>query len=472
MCRKLFIVSFSYALGFGLSFDIWIKMDRNSSNEVAASASTSDDSTPKIYKLNINCFETIFDYLSLEDLSSCSQTCKLMQKVAGHILRTKYPFLRIFIDEFGDCLSDRLGLQVNLNMLREYIEPISFVTDINTTVSAAQCAQFESVKYVCFSGIIFTGSELETVKAILEKVRAMELMCCEYECAGMIQRLLELSPNLNHFAARSSLDYNDTAWLLQRYPALEHLALLPLTNERINGLSTFFQMNPNVRNFIVDSDFLWINRMELMQMKLDELFIYLSNDFCYEYTDSKLDEYFGVLNEWYANGVFKRLHIIGELSQDIIDKLITVKGLIGLKSTALSMDADFTTLVNLEILHIDHFTTDIMDMAPIAEKLKNLKDISFLDADYNTILPFIKHLPKLKRIVVKYMDAEEDINELLAFNRERRKLGELVGNASKVTIYIPETPYLQIRNKSVTMYLDLVEIRPFEQYDMDLFYSY
>lgn len=441
-------------------------------NEVATSATTSDDSTPKIYKLNINCFETIFDYLSLEDLSACSQTCKLMQKVAGHTLRTKYPFLRVFIDEFGDCLSDRLGLQVNLNMLREYIEPISFVTDINTTVTAAQCAQFKSVKYVCFSCIIFTGSELETVKEILEKVRAVELMCCEFECTGVIQRLLGMSTNLKHFAVRSSLEYNDTTWLLQKYPTLEHLALLPLTNERINGLSTFFELNPNVRNFIVDSDFLWMNRMELMQMKLDELFIYLSNDFCYEFCDTKLNEYFGVLNEWYANGVFKRLHIIGELKQEIIDKLVSVNGLIGVKSTALSMDADFTSLVNLEILHIDHFTTDIMDMTPIAEKLKNLRDISFLDANYNTMLPFIQNLPKLKRIVVKYMDADEDINELLAFNKERKKLSDLVGIASKVTIYIPETPYLQIRNKSVTMYLDLVEIRPFEQYDMDLFYSY
>lgn len=441
-------------------------------NEVASSTSTSDDSVPKIYKLNINCFETIFDYLSLEELSACSQTCKLMQKVAGHILRTKYPFLRVFIDEFGDILTDRLGLQVNLNNLREYIAPISFVNDINTTISAEQCEQFKSVKYVCFSGTIFTGSEIETVKAILEKVNAVDLMSCGYERIGLIQRLLELCVNLKHFAIRSSLDYNDTAWLLQKYPKLEHLALLPLTNEEINELSTFFQLNPNIRNFIVDSDFLWLNRVELMQIKLEELFIYLSNDFCYEYNDAKLNEYFGVLNEWYANGVYKRLHIIGELNQEIIDKLVTVNGLVGFKSTALSMDADFTTLINLEILYIDHFTNDDVDVTPIAEKLKNLKEVGFLDADYSTILPFIKHLPKLKRIMCKYMDTDENINELLAFNRERRKLDELVGNVSKVAIYIPEAAYLDIRNKSVTMYLDLVEIRPFEQYDMDLFYSY
>lgn len=448
---------------------------QNSSTEAAkssSSSSTSDDSKPKIYKLNINCFETIFDYLSLEDLAECAKTCKLMQKVAGHILRKKFPYLRVFIDEYGDCLSDRLGLQINLNMLREYIEPISFVTDINTTISAAQCKQFKSVKYICFSGLIFTSTEMETVKVILDNVNAMELMCCEFECTGVIQRLLELSKNLKHFAIRSSLDYNDTAWLLQKYPKLEHLAILPLTNERINELPTFFELNANVRYFMVDSDFLWINRMSMMQIKLDELFIYLSNDFCYEYSDSKLNEYFGVLNEWHANGIFKRLHLIGEVKQEIIDKLITLNGFIGLKSTALGMDANFTSLVNLQILHIDHFTSEFMDMTPIAEKLKNLKEIGFLDADFKSLLPFIQHAPKLKRIVVKYMESDEDFNELLAFNRERRKLCALVGNVSKVTIFIPETPYLNIRHKSVTMYLDLVEIRPFEQYNMTSFYSY
>lgn len=440
---------------------------RNSSNEAA----TSEDSKPKIYKLNINCFETIFDYLSLEDLSACAQTCKLLQRVCGHVLRTKYPFLRVFIDEYGDCLSDRLGLQINLNMLREYIEPITFVTDIST-FPVSEWQQFKSVKYICFMSTIFTGTEMDTIKVVLEDVNAMELMGCEFQNTGLIQRLLELCNNLKHFAIRCPLDYNDTAWLLQKYPKLERLAILPLTNERINELSTFFELNPNVRHFMVDSDFLWINRMAMMQVKLDELFIYLSNDFCYEYNDSKLIEYFSVLNEWNANGVYKRLHIVGELKQQIIDKLMTVNGFVGLKSTALSVDTNFIPLVNLEILHFDHFTCDFINMTQIAENLKNLKDVSFLDGNYNTILPFIQQSPKLKRIVVKYMDSDDDRNELLAFNRERKKLYEILGNASKVTIYIPETQYLKIRMKSITMYLDLVEIRPFEQHDMDLFYSY
>lgn len=39
-------------------------------------------STYAIFKLTIDCFDEIFDYLSLQDLSSFGQTCKAMQIVS------------------------------------------------------------------------------------------------------------------------------------------------------------------------------------------------------------------------------------------------------------------------------------------------------------------------------------------------------------------------------------------------------
>lgn len=449
-------------------------MDQQGNSFAEPVASTeAAESKPKICKLNINCFETIFDYLSLGDLSAFSQTCKLMQKVSGRVLRSKYQFLRVFIDEYGDCLSgDRFSKQINLNMLREYIELLTIDTDINT-ISLSQWQQFKSVKYICFCSTKFSGTEMQMIESILKNVNAVELSMCEFESSGLFQRMLELCKNLNHLAIRSSLDYNDTAWLLQKYPKLEHLAILPLTNEKLIELASFFELNTNVRNFMVDSDFLWINRNEIMQIKFDELFIYLSNDVCYVYNESKLAEYCGMLNKWYANGVYRRLHIFGVPKQQIIDKLATIKGFVGFKSMgSLSEGIDFTPLTNLEIFHFDNITIESLDMIQIAEHLKNITEISFYDANFNTILPFIQHSPKLKKIIIKYMDSDDDRNELSAFNRERKKLYESMGHVSKVSIYIPETQYLKIRMESVTMYLDLVEIRPFEQFDKILFYDY
>lgn len=433
-------------------------------------AANLEESKPKIYKLNINCFEAIFDYLSLEDLSAFSQTCKLMQKVSGHVLRSKYPFLRTLIDEYGNCSSDRFDKRTNLNMLVEYVEPITLATDLNT-ISLSQWKRFKSVKYLCFMSCILSNDNLEAMQTILDTVNAVELRLCEFESTGFIRRLFELCTNLKHLTVRCSLDYDDTAWLQHKYPKLEHLAILPMTNQQINELPTFFERNATLRNLLVDSDFLWINRMALTHVKLKELFIYLSNDFCYDFNNAKMMEYFGTLNRWHAEGVYKRLHIIGEFKQQIVDKLITVKGLVGLKSTALSTGTDLGSLGNLEILYFDHITKDNINTTQLAQSLKSLKAICFYDADFSTILPFIQHSPKLKRVIIKFMDTDDERNELFAFNRERKALCEITSDVSKVTIYIPEMRYLQIRRKSVTMYMDLIEIRPFEQYETVLFYE-
>lgn len=437
----------------------------------AATAVLSTELQPKIYKLNINCFETIFDYLSLEDLSSFSQTCKLMQKVAGHILRSKYPFLRIFINHFGDCWSDRFGNQINLNMLIEYMKSITLITHINS-ISLSRWEQLKSVKYFRFMSCTLSNAGLETIKPILDTVNAVELRLCEFESAGCIQRMFELCKSLKYLSIRCSLDYSDTAWLSHKYPKLEHLAILPMTNEKINELSTFFELNPNVRHFMVDSDFLWINRVALRQAKLNELFIYLSNDICYKFNDEKIIEYCNGLNEWYAEGIFKRLHIIGEFKQQIVDKLIAVKGLVGLQSTAWNSGTNLGSLSNLETLQFDHITKDTVDVTQLAMHLQNLKEISFFDADFNTIIPFIQYVPHLKKIIIKYMASDKERNVLLIFNRERKKLCEIMGDVSKVTIFVPEAQYLSIRWKSVTMYLDLIEIRPFEQHETVLFDEY
>ena len=53
---------------------------------------------PSIFKLNVDCFEKLFDYLGKEDVHAFGQTCKRMQWVAGHYYRQDMP---------GDIISCR-----------------------------------------------------------------------------------------------------------------------------------------------------------------------------------------------------------------------------------------------------------------------------------------------------------------------------------------------------------------------------
>ena len=45
----------------------------------------------KIFKLSVDCFENLFDYLSIVDLDSLAQTCTRMQRVVGHFYQQELP---------------------------------------------------------------------------------------------------------------------------------------------------------------------------------------------------------------------------------------------------------------------------------------------------------------------------------------------------------------------------------------------
>lgn len=47
-------------------------------------------STSSIFTLTVDCFDEIFDYLTLEDLCSFGQTCRKSQQIAGNYFKSNY----------------------------------------------------------------------------------------------------------------------------------------------------------------------------------------------------------------------------------------------------------------------------------------------------------------------------------------------------------------------------------------------
>lgn len=81
----LFIEKNSMKMALALKETNNKKMSNQNPDEeaVAARASNERGSLPMIFKLNIHCFDEMFEYLSLKDLLSFGQTCKGLQNVAG-----------------------------------------------------------------------------------------------------------------------------------------------------------------------------------------------------------------------------------------------------------------------------------------------------------------------------------------------------------------------------------------------------
>lgn len=428
---------------------------------VPAETNKSKAEMPALFMLNIDCFANILDYLSLIDLANVASTCKLLLKVAGYIFQLHYPFAHAIIDDDGMHLENHLEMKQYIYIFSEYIQCITFSNVMIDGTSQTQWHRFKSVKRVNFYYTRFNVNNFNLVKNILQNVETVELSDCSFG-GNIFERFLDLCKYLKKLIITINYDYN-ASWLHQKYPRLEYVSIVPIVYIRreINEFTGFFNRNPNVRKFFTSSKFLLDNKSFIAQAKFDDLKISID--------DLNFDTFNNIINELYANGVYKRFHVTFfecfKIDQPFIDQLLSIKALVGLTLPANIIDLDLNSFVNLEVLRFDCNISKIINMTQLAQNLTNLREISFKKASIEDILPFVYQLPKLRKIAVeKLIDFRRGIN-LLALNEKRKKLFEIAIHVSKVIIYIPETAYLLTRSRSITMSQKLVEIQRYDLYD-------
>lgn len=418
---------------------------------------------PALFKLNIDCFANIFDYLSLIDLANLASTCKLLLNVAGHIFQLHYPFANVIIDDGGMHLENHNEMKQYINIFSEYIQCIVFSDVMNDGTSQIQWHQFKSVKRVNFYYTRFNVKNFNLVKNILQNVETVELSDC-YFGGYLFEHFLKQCKNLKKLIITINYDYNEN-WLHQKYPRLEYVTIVPIVYYRreINELVGFFNRNPNVRKFFTSSKFLLDNKSFIMQAKFDDLKISID--------DLDFETFCILLNELHAKGVYRRCFITFfecfKIDQPFIDQLNSVNALVGLTLPANIIDLDLNSLVRLEVLRFDCNINQIINMTQLTQNLTNLREISFNKANIDDILPFVYQLPKLRKIAVEKLTDFRCGIDLLAVDGKRKKLFAIAIHISKVLIYVPSIAYLRIRTKtkSITMNLDLVEILRYELHD-------
>lgn len=75
--------------------------DNEERNEDAVAGPSNVESSPKLFLLNNDCFDEIFEYLCVEDLHSFGQTCKWMNKVAGEYFKQNHSSARKYFKKDG-----------------------------------------------------------------------------------------------------------------------------------------------------------------------------------------------------------------------------------------------------------------------------------------------------------------------------------------------------------------------------------
>lgn len=402
------------------------------------------------FKLNIDCFNEIFDYLPTEDLFGLEQTCRLMQQLVGEYVEENYSSAakldktKFLEQTFSSGIPEhattgvyRFIKHISLNGLNRQTLTSQSLRCIESCASA-----FTSLNHLCLEAVDLTAHWLIGIQSILQTLEIVELKQCSLNC-NFYESFLKHCINLKRLYISSStediIQASENEWLLKTYPKLEHLGLVPRKQLRfnMNELDRFFELNPKVKSFSTNYRFLWENQVEFAEssIQLHELGVIVHQ----KGMTLRMESVFGLLNELHDRCFYKKLALrMPEINEDYTEGMTKLQGLEKLSVNFLDQNCGLQNVSNLKQLTVVHATPRV-DMSILAEKLVNLE--RYL-GNLTYIKPFCRHGTKLSRIVLmcqneslnESVNANESLFDVTTLNNERKKLK----NARKVTIFAPD----------------------------------
>lgn len=415
----------------------------------------SKDLPATIFKLNVDCLDEIFEYLSLKDLHSFGQTCRAMQKVAGEYYKFNYAAAEKFIGNDGiyTIYSDNNGLiktqTSGFNQFTQFLshhyedfEPFRYIKTHST--------EFISVNHLYLVCVGLNSAKMKYFHDILPQIEIAQIRQCTIWNGDFYEIILQFCAKLRRLYVQDDLgdiiNRMQNPWLLQKYPSLEHLELTPRYSFEITQLGQFFELNPNIRSFSVSSHCLWMNRMHLLNshITLDALEVkhFDSGFYFYHVEKLSMQAICSILNQLYENGRFKMLHFfIKDIEKESIDQMTTLEALERLTVKEIN-GTTAKLLVNLpKLRELSIFNCANGDWEHVAGNLMKLEKLYIQNATYDDMLAFIRYSPKLKLIKVFPTDNEHfngGIINLVKLNEERKQLT----NAQKIVIYVEDDIFL------------------------------
>lgn len=182
--------------------DVVVNQNSNQNqNELATAGPSNVEQTSGIFKMDIDCFEELFEWLSAAELRTLSCTCKRLKRIVNYYIRTIYPKIGKF--ELND---------ENFDMFRKMDSgTIGLIRKINVSL-----------------GSDFDGAQLLDIKEILNRVKKIIIMKWKtnsdfYNC------FLKYCNNVKWLSIKWPTKgpniYFDDEWLKHAYPSLEYFGI-------------------------------------------------------------------------------------------------------------------------------------------------------------------------------------------------------------------------------------------------------
>ncbi|XP_031638040.1 uncharacterized protein LOC116350393 [Contarinia nasturtii] len=424
-----------------------------------------------IFKLVIDCFEEVFDFLSLQDLVAMGQTCKRMQRIAGHCFQQNYraqpvffcvhTFLMIDEDANLECFYYLLqNIEVDIHNIFDededlYISTQNFITSLK---------HLQSIKKITIGNISLTMAQIDEMRLIRSKIESVKFEKNDFN-EKLFNALLAPGSNVKHLSLRESFS-NEHQWMYGIYPKLEYFELTSCVYEEVPALKTFFELNTTIKHFSIDMGLLWSNRAFFINsnIKFDTLRIIHRRDV-------EFDSFCRLLNEFHECGFYKKLRFgyMYDIEQETINQLASVKGLVMFGVDLKGHNINISSLINLEELCVSgrYDSNFIMDCTSLRDKFLKLKRIDFYGVSFDNLIPFIFFAKNVNKINVQnlrsgsHFEETDGVLDLLTLNKERKKLFA----AQKITIYAEEHVYLATKWAMKQTDFKLIEMKRITSYD-------
>lgn len=400
------------------------------------------DQQPDIFKLNIDCFEEIFDYLPFESLVNFSQTCTRFQQVAVHIYQQNY--------------SDTL-VKLNSDQVKHFMQfvqkiELKFDNDLWNFVSYQyQMSRLTQIEFTY--RIQMTHAKIASIKKFLKKILYLHVGA-RIDTANF-ETLLDACPKIER------IDIDTFGFMggipLRKWSTLKKFGFYSniwgRTSSYCNthGLATFLELNQNIRHFATDILYMWNNgkQMKCANIKLDDLGIRI-----FEKDLRILKSAVQLLIELYELGFYKRIHLycLAIMQQDMLSLLVPIKGVVKFYFGADFIDSSLSVLNQSEELHLVNCRgMGLNYFTPLPINFTHLKRLTLEVAVFDDILRLVSQAELLVKINVTEIRDEDDFNldeakepekilDLHLLNRARTKLAN--GRDLKVTIFAAEKLYL------------------------------
>lgn len=399
-----------------------------------------DEVCPYFFKLNFNCFKIVFEWLSLTELCSLRQTCRMMKPVVDYYIRSNYPLV------FQTLTIDDTRLK---------------------TICDAEIIGFDYLNHISFFGCKLTPEGISSITALLGRIESIQIATDQIE-GDFHNDFLKLCTRLKHlyvFIRHSGRTVEEgNGWLKQHYPSLQHISLnvAMIRGSGIHNvdLTTFLERNSNIRFFTTTFRVLWYIRDSILGSKitLDQLNI---GNFCYfDPSVAALDPHrslYTFLNALHEQGLYQSLHV----HTNIMDEFVQFPHICSLHALKkLSMGYNMI-LSNYRLVNFNPVTSPLhsvkelflgkllrtQSLEILANNVIDVNRVVIEEARIGQFLPFIRCCAQLQQIKINCLIQgtyfKHGIIDLFTLNNERRTLAE----AREVFIFVDEGIFL--RNKRI-----------------------